>query len=460
MADLLSKIKIGEKVYDLKDAKARADIGTLLGNHALEALKSAAWVDVATAVADNNGNLPTTAQVKSYVDAQIGTINKFDVVVDNEGTASGPSLDPIAANMYKLVLVPDAKAASGSYIEYILIRSGAAEPYTYAWEKIGSTKADLSDYLTDEATVAGVAFGDDKAISDTELKTALDLKNFAHVDKGEVDIPSQTVTGLKASGSFTPTLKGALGEAAAEATITTKAAYTPAGTIAAKAGGSFSALKSVALEADDNGAFQPAGTISKPDITITPTAGTVKAVKSVGTLPSFTEGQFTEGSFTKGTAVAANTDAMKMHVAAGAEIAGDVTAETLIIEPAATDNVMDYDATYVSAKKNADTWDAGTLPESENASVLASVAAELAATPVFTGAKYAINTTADTALKDVEFSGTTTANLIPTAISYQKTDIGTLAINEVSLTGNNALAVNDVVVPAQNNLEVTPKASA
>ncbi len=457
MADL-SKIKINNIVYNLKDATARANLATLLGEHALEALHAAAWMDVDQAIAEGATGLPTNAAVKSYVDSQIGLIHNFDVQIYAALPTAG------ADTMYILGLVQDSSAEAGTYVEYITIRSGAGsqeDPYTYAWEKIGSTKTDLTDYLTVNATVAGVAFGNDKAITDAELKTALDLKAFSHVDKGEVDIPSQTVTGLKASGSFTPALKGALGESAANATITTKIAYTPSGTVsAADIDGTFSALKSVDLEASEQGTFQPAGTISKPAITVTPTAGTVKAVKSVGTLPSFTEGTFTKGSFTKGAAVAANTDAMKMHVASGAEIEGDVNAETLIIEPAATDNVMDYDATYVSADKAADVWSAGTLPESEDASVLASVAAELAATPVFTGAKYAINTTSDTALKNAKFVGTEQANLIPSEISYQKTNIGTLAVDEVSLTGANALAVDNVVIPAQNDLEVTPKASA
>jgi hypothetical protein len=38
----LSKIKVGNTVYDLKDATSRANLETLLGGHALEALGDAA----------------------------------------------------------------------------------------------------------------------------------------------------------------------------------------------------------------------------------------------------------------------------------------------------------------------------------------------------------------------------------------------------------------------------------
>ena len=37
----LSKINVGGQVYDLKDAQSRADLATLLGEHALAALGGA-----------------------------------------------------------------------------------------------------------------------------------------------------------------------------------------------------------------------------------------------------------------------------------------------------------------------------------------------------------------------------------------------------------------------------------
>ena len=84
MADL-SKIKVSNTVYNIKDAQARADLLTLLGSHALEALKDAAWLDDLSSLdnlpAADEGKLPNAKAVKDYVDSMIETIPEFDVVV-------------------------------------------------------------------------------------------------------------------------------------------------------------------------------------------------------------------------------------------------------------------------------------------------------------------------------------------------------------------------------------------
>jgi hypothetical protein len=36
---------------------------------------------------------------------------------------------------------------SGSYIEYLCVSSTVSDKTTYSWEKIGTTKADLKNYL-------------------------------------------------------------------------------------------------------------------------------------------------------------------------------------------------------------------------------------------------------------------------------------------------------------------------
>ena len=113
--NVLSKLQIGEVLYNLKDAEARTEITNLL-----EALKAAAYKDVVEAIS-GSANLPTDAAVKAYVDAQVGSINKFDVVVDNAGSATGPSVVASAETMYELYLVPDNIASAGTYIEWITV---------------------------------------------------------------------------------------------------------------------------------------------------------------------------------------------------------------------------------------------------------------------------------------------------------------------------------------------------
>lgn len=117
MSKVLSKIKIAGVVYDLKDAIARSNLETLLGTHALKALGSAAWVDTDSKVTEGASGVATTAAVKEYVDAQVGLINSFDVVIDKSGTSTGPSVEASKDTMFKLYMVADDTAAAGSYIE-------------------------------------------------------------------------------------------------------------------------------------------------------------------------------------------------------------------------------------------------------------------------------------------------------------------------------------------------------
>lgn len=51
-----------------------------------------------------------------------------------------------AAYKQKIVLVTDNDKLSGSYVEFVITRTGASGSYVYAWERIGSTKTDLSGY--------------------------------------------------------------------------------------------------------------------------------------------------------------------------------------------------------------------------------------------------------------------------------------------------------------------------
>lgn len=245
---LLDKLKIGENEYTLKDETLAALVAGFNNDVVTAALLS----EISGETADAN-KLATNAAIKNYVDAQVGAINKFDVQV--YATLPTASKD----TMYILGLVADEDAEAGSYIEYITVRSGSEGSYTYAWEKIGSTKADLSGYLQNTATVAGVAFGSDQAITKEELSAAgaLNLKDFSHADEGE--------------GSYTPAgtiaveLKDA--EQKTEADITA-GGYTPAGTIAAE---------DVSGEKTAN--YTPAGNVTVTPSTATFNPGSVTKVK-------------------------------------------------------------------------------------------------------------------------------------------------------------------------------------
>lgn len=499
----ISKIKLanGTTVY-VKDADGRANLTTLLGKHTLESLGAAAWKAVATEISGEG--LVDASVVKSYVDSQVGQIHSFDVVIDAEGGATGPSVAASKDTMYKIYMVADAQASAGTYIEWITIRSGAEGTYTYAWEKIGSTKTDLSGYISNTITIAGIRLNKDISVS--ELQKALTLGAMAYADKAsgsgsvetvdsitmkEVTVagnaavtskaadatltkanytPAGKVTGSAISGgSINVTLKDAATKT--EATLSTSE-FTPAGTIAAKEGGSFSALKTAAFGASENG-VQIEGTVSAPAISLTAADKTVATGLTGGKVASFTEGAFTpaaiqDGFYTAGKAATwtgADYTAPTMGEASKAKFASEGIvatvgsgddAETLILSAAGTADAVTAQGTFDAGNVNfgtfnggsatvidttkfsggskaADTFVANELQSATTGKVSEVSAAALANAPVFTGEKYAIATTTDTALKDVAFTATNSATIVD-KVEYVKPEIDTATFTGTTAT--------------------------
>lgn len=479
MADnkLLSKVVINGSTYDLKDAVARTKVETLIGSHAVEALGAAAWQAVAANISDTG--LIDAATVKSYVNSQVGQVHSFDVVIDAAGTAAGPSVTASADTMYKIYMVPDEQASAGAYIEWITIRSGAEGAYTYAWEKIGSTKTDLSGYVSNEIKIAGLQLNKDITVA--ELQNALGLKAFAYADKGTATVAAQTVQGVKATGTSTGSITGAMAytatniestgkvtatgsvtgdaikggsiavtlkdaEAATAATVTTEA-YKPAGSV----------NSSFVADADNGVAI--AGTVSKPTATVTPATATVQEMKTAGTAYSITEG-----------AVEKAADAKSAFATEGVVATVDEANETLTFTAAGISQAVtasgdvEYTAPVLS----------GALPTfGASAAVMTGVTVDVSQ-PAFTGNKYAVNSSfAGTEVEDMKVTGVTyvkqavnTATFTPVAAtlgfsgdevdvsvsgSYDKANKGTLAFAGANIE----LAVGDIAVPGQT-VEVTP----
>ena len=517
MADI-SKIKLANgTTVTIKDAQGRADMTTILGGHELGALGDAAWRAVAASISDKDGKIADAATVKAYVDSQVGQIHSFDVVIDPAGTATGPASVASADTMYKIYMVADEGASAGSYIEWITIRSGSEDAYTYAWEKIGSTKTDLTGYVSKETTIAGIAL--DKNISVADLQKALGLGAMAYADKAsgsgsvetvdsitmkEVTVagnaavtskaadatltkanytPAGKVTGSAISGgSIAVTLKDSATKT--EATLSTSE-FTPAGTIAAKEGGSFSALKTASFGVAENG-VQIEGTVSAPAISLTAADKTFATGLTGGKAASFTEGAFTPAAIQDGFYIAgkaatwtgAGYTAPTMGEASKAKFASEGIvatvgsgddAETLIFSAAGTADAVTaqgaFDAGNVNfgtfdggsatvidttrfsgGSKDADTFVANELQSVTTGKVSEVSAAALANAPVFTGGKYAIATTADTALKDVAFTATNSATIVD-KVEYVKPEIDAATFTGTAATlGFAGTEVKDALV--------------
>lgn len=443
---LLSKIKVGGVIYDLKDAAAREELKTLLGSHAIEALGAAAWKAVAADVTGGGEALPTADAVKSYVTSAVGKIHNFDVVIDPDGTAaSGPSVTASADTMYKIYLVPSADAAAGSYIEYITIRSGEEGAYTYAWEAIGNTKVSLSGYVPTTTTIATLKL--DHNITVAELQTALGLKALAYKDTASGTVAGQTITGVKASGTTTGALKGALGYTSTD--VASSGSFTPEGGVTGTVVPTGTVASSASTEATaatmTRGDYTPTG-----DVSVTPVTGTVKAVKSVGTQASFTEGKFTAATLEK-------TD--DTFAKAGIVAAMDTTdTEMLVFSDASTGTASAITA-FDGGSKAADSFTANTLPTTEDATVMTGASA------TFTGAKeeglkvtgvsydkvtgVASTFTGNAKGDAIAATFTGTAGDVSVAGKYDKADLGTVAFEGAAIelnVGDIAVAAKEVTV--------------
>ena len=263
----LKQIKIGDNVYFIKDAAARAILDTYT------ALPT---YTPTTDIGATGNTVATTETIKRYVDAQVGAIHKFDVTIYEALPEAS------ADTMYILGLVADATAEAGTYLEYITIRKGSEGNYTYAWEQIGSTKTDLTDYVKKATKVAGIALDHDITVEELSAASALNLKALSHKDSatGTLD----TVDSAKVS--FTPA--GSVAVTTTATPLTSEGNYTPAGTVTGTATPTGNVSVSVTNEATaatlTTADYTPAGTVS-----VSLSNATFNAVKSVGTKASFTE---------------------------------------------------------------------------------------------------------------------------------------------------------------------------
>lgn len=289
---VLSKVKIGEQYYYLKDADVRAILDAINAN-VYEKLK----LDLG-AIRDGNkqNGLAVVSDIKAYVDEMKEIA--FDVVkVDAAVVASA---DAAKYELYRnsIVLVENQEAAAGSCIEYVILRSGEESSYTYSWEQIGTTEVNLSGYVLKTLTIAGIDLQDN--ITKEELQTALGLKALAYKDsaKGTISTADSATLNYTPEGTVNVTLAQTATEVASTGT------FTPAGSITGSAisGGTIAVTLKDAEEASavtlTKGDYTPAGIISAPAITLAKgTAQTVvTGVATAGTAPSLGEGFYTAGS--------------------------------------------------------------------------------------------------------------------------------------------------------------------
>lgn len=204
------------------------------------------------------------------------------------------------------------------YFEYVTVNEGTDVAPVYVWEKLGSTDPQFDE-------LGDLAYKD----------TATGSVSFTTAD----------------SGSFT------------NGTVTASATYTPAGSV------------SVTLSQVSTGAsvvygdYTPEGTISKPDITVTPTTSSFSVMSTAGTVTGGTSAAFQQG-----------TD--------------NWTAPSWTATVSSSTETLVFSWNSGAFQQGSDSFTANqptavTLPTFQNATVMTGASAALNSAPTFTGSTYA-----------------------------------------------------------------------
>jgi len=362
---VLSKVKIGDSIYYLKDAEVRA---------LLDTFGSAVTYNVDATVAEGGAGLITAGAVHQYV---------TQYVTDITGGAM------------TFLGIKDELPATGNPGEVVIV--GTAE-YVYAdgkWnlygdEGIYATIAGVeAAYVKKTLTIAGIDLAD--AITAEELKTALDLKALAHKESASGSL--NVVTGVQ-DAEYTPEGSVEVKLNHASTAMSSTGTFTPAGNVT----GNVTAAGTVAIARDDANGVQVSGTVSAPSVTVTPTTAQVQHISSVGSLPSYTAAQYTAPSVAEAKAQFASEGVV-------AAIDGE-DAEMLVFSAAGKAEALTTTG-FNAGSYTAAQFDAGALPELGAAqTVVTGIEKAEASAPTFTGDKFGATFAGTQVAIAAEFAGT------------------------------------------------------
>lgn len=364
---VLSKVKIGDTVYYLKDAELRALV---------DAFGDAVNFNVDTTFAPNSENLATSKAIAAHLEQAIAGLNGAMHFIGVKDTL------PATANDGDVVIVGTA--------EYVYFNDGNEE--TSNWVLVGdegiyATIAGVDqEYIKKTLTIAGIDLKD--AITAEELKTALNLKALAYKDNasGTIEtIDAVTIADHTPAGKVTVTLSQTSTAMASSGT------YTPAGNVS----GTNIAKGSVSISRDDVGGTQISGTVSAPAITVTPTTADVQHINSVGKLASYTASNW----------VAPSVNEAKSAFATAGIIASVDTDETLVFTNANTSDALTSTG-FAAGSYTPAVYTPGELPSlGEAMKVITGVSASASA-PTFTGDRFGAAFTGESTEISATFAGT------------------------------------------------------
>lgn len=402
-ATTISKVKIGENIYYLKDLDLRAIVN---------AFGNATAQDVADSIRDGGTGLVTSDQVYDFVLGQIGSVGNVLKLLD--ATDHTAVADPETGNF---VVETDGK-------EWLYDGT--------AWREIGDETA----YVLKSAKVAGIDLQDDITVA--ELQTALGLKALAYAATASVTV-SDYATGITGA-SYTPEgdVAVTLNQTATNATLT-KGDYTPEGSVS----GTVVPTGTVGI-AKDNSGTQISGSNAASAVTITPsTASFISGVKDAAVAPSFTEGTFTAATLSH----TENSFATEGVVAT----IDETDAEMLVLTEAGTGTASNITA-FDGGSKAADTFNAGSAATFNTANAWTGYTAAEAAAQEFTGDKFKATFTGNASgdAINASFTGTTATDALVTGVSYDKA-----SVDDASFSGTNA-TITPTLNKGEKKITVSP----
>ena len=405
---VLSKVKIGDVVYYLKDADVRKILDTY---------GSAVTYNVDTTFNKDSDNLATSKAVATFLENAItGLSGAMHFAGIKEEL-------PASANNGEVVIVGTA--------EYVWSndKSGGAGWILIGDEGVYATISGVeSAYVKKTLTIAGIDLAD--AITADELKTALGLKALAYKDSASGTIEG-VVTGVK-DAKYTPAGSVAVTLNHTSTAMASTGSFTPTGSVS----GTTTAAGTVTIARDDVNGVAVSGSISAPTITITPSTTEVQHIDSLGTLPSYTAAQYTAPSVAEAKAKFASEG-----------IVASVNGEELVLTAAGKADALTatgFDAgSYVAAEFNA-----GALPTlGAVQTVVTGIASATSSAPVFTGDKFGATFSGSEVAIAATFAGQEGA--VNVSGNYDKAGVESAAFTGTEATINHEVTTGSKSVTVQ-----------
>lgn len=362
--NLLSKVQVDGVTYYLKDAEVR----TILGK-----LTAAAFTELSNGDVDANDNgLVTGAQVANAIKELNGAMHFVDVNAEGYTPTAGD------------------------------VKIDGTKEYVYD----GSKWVELGDeglHVAKTTKIAGIDLQDDitvdelaAALSD-ELKSVLELGKLAYVDSASGATTLDTIDTITMAAV---TVAGNAAVTTSDATVESEGEYTPEGQITISGNVVSNATFGASEEAD---AVQITGTISSPDITVTPEAKTIthEVVDDKGSIATWTGASYTAPTLGDASSSAFAEDGVLAAI-------DETDKEMLVFSTASKSNALTAQGSFNAGSVDFGTFDGGSMPtyKTFTESVLGSVTASLASAPQFTGGKYKVSTSSAANGLTAEFTGT------------------------------------------------------